>query len=368
MESEALLAKFDQLQSSDNGFIIWLFVVVLAISIASLALRWSLAKLEQKSKVTKNIWDDAFLGAARAPASLLIWVLGLSWIGEVMQRKTESAIFALVDPAREVMVIFCLTWFVFRFLKLAEEGLINAREPDSGMDKETLHAIGRLIRTAVIVTAVLVALQTLGYNISGILAFGSIGGLAVSFAAKDLLANFFGGLMVYLDRPFSVGDWIRSPDKSLEGTVEQIGWRTTRIRTFDQRPLYVPNSVFTNIVVENPSRMRNRRIYETIGVRYNDFTNLQGIVDDVKAMLSEHPEIDTSRTLMVNFNEYSAYSLDFFVYTFTKTTDWVEFHKIKQQILIKIGEIIEGHGAEIAFPTTTVQVEGNAVQTAVAPS
>ena len=104
-------------------------------------------------------------------------------------------------------------------------------------------------------------MQALGYSISGVLAFGGIGGIAVGFAAKDLLANFFGGLMIYLDRPFSVGDWIRSPDKNIEGTVEEIGWRLTRIRTFDKRPLYVPNSTFTQISVENPSRMLNRRIY-----------------------------------------------------------------------------------------------------------
>ena len=90
------------------------------------------------------------------------------------------------------------------------------------------------------------------------------------FAAKDLLANFFGGLTIYLDRPFAVGDWIRSPDREIEGTVERIGWRLTLIRTFDKRPLYIPNAVFTTIAVENPSRMHNRRIYETIGIRYDD--------------------------------------------------------------------------------------------------
>jgi MscS family membrane protein len=139
-----------------------------------------------------------------------------------------------------------------------------------------------LLRVSVIITAILVALQSLGFNISAVLAFGGIGGIAVGFAAKDLLANFFGGLMIYLDRPFSVGDWIRSPDRSIEGTVEKIGWRLTSIRTFDKRPLYIPNSMFANISVENPSRMTHRRIYETIGVRYEDNKHLPSLLTMLK--------------------------------------------------------------------------------------
>ncbi|MFQ5717824.1 MAG: mechanosensitive ion channel family protein, partial [Nitrospinales bacterium] len=192
--------------------------------------------------------------------------------------------------------------------------------------------------------------------ISGVLAFGGIGGIAVGFAAKDLLANFFGGLMIYLDRPFAVGDWIRSPDREIEGTVEHIGWRITRIRTFDKRPLYVPNLVFSSIAVENPQRMQNRRIYETIGIRYQDAPKMDAIVHRVKEMLLNHPEIDSNKTLIVNFNSFAPSSLDFFVYTFTKTTDWVYFHEVKQDVLLKILKIVEGEGAETAFPTSTIHL------------
>ena len=98
--------------------------------------------------------------------------------------------------------------------------------------------------------------------------------------------------MIHLDRPFKVGDWICSPDKQIEGTVEEIGWRQTRIRAFSKRPIYVPNSIFMHIVVENPSRMSHRRIYETIGIRYDDIHAIAAIVDDVKKMLMNHEEID----------------------------------------------------------------------------
>src|SRR5690606_7863144 len=155
----------------------------------------------------------------------------------------------------------------------------------------TVRAIGKLLRATVIITAGLIVLQLFGYSISGVLAFGGIGGIAVGFAAKDLLANFFGGLMIYLDRPFAVGDWIRSPDREVEGTVEYIGWRLSRIRTFDQRPLYVPNSVFMNIAVQNPSRMTNRRIFENVGIRYEDGDKMAAIIDNVRTMLENHAEI-----------------------------------------------------------------------------
>jgi MscS family membrane protein len=102
--------------------------------------------------------------------------------------------------------------------------------------------------------------------------------------------------------------------------------------------------------------MSHRRIHETIGIRYADIDKMQGIVEDVKAMLGQHPEIDTSQTLMVNFNSFAASSIDFFVYTFTKTTVWTRYHEIKQDVLLRISEIISRHGAEIAFPTSTVHV------------
>jgi len=135
-----------------------------------------------------------------------------------------------------------------------------------------------------------------------------------------------------------------------------IGWRLTVIRTFDKRPMYIPNSIFASIAVENPSRMSYRRIYETIGVRYDDLDKLPAIIDEVKNMLQSHPDIAQDQTMMVNFNQFAASSLDFFVYTFTKTTKWAEYHEVKQAVLFKISNIIARHGAEIAFPTSTIHV------------
>ncbi|MCB1841486.1 MAG: mechanosensitive ion channel, partial [Halioglobus sp.] len=123
------------------------------------------------------------------------------------------------------------------------------------------------------------------------------------------------------------------------------------------RPLYVPNATFSQISVENPSRMFNRRIYETIGLRYKDADKMADVVTQVREMLASHEAIDHSRTLIVNFVSFGASSLDFFVYTFTKTTVWVEYHKVKEEILLRILDIIHANDADVAFPTRSLQVE-----------
>lgn len=340
-----------------NLWIIEVFVVVFGVVLANFIQRRVLSRLYDKLKPTEKTWDDALVDALRRPLTVLIWIVGIAFAGAIVRAKTGAVIFDAFGPARDVGVVATIVWFLLRLIRNTEGNIIQKRViAEQAVDRTTVDAVGKLLRASVIITAALVVMQTLGYSVSGILAFGGIGGVAVGFAAKDLLANFFGGLMIYLDRPFAVGDWIRSPDRDIEGTVEEIGWRLTIIRTFDKRPLYLPNSTFTSIAVENPSRMSNRRIYETVGLRYDDIDKMPVIVDDVKKMLLAHPDIDTDQTMIVNFNSFSASSLDFFVYTFTKTINWIEFHEVKQDVLLKISEIIARHGAEIAYPTQTVHL------------
>jgi MscS family membrane protein len=333
-----------------------LFLIVLIALSLGFVLNRMIDKLEVQAAKTKTVWDDALIEACRRPAIWLIWILGVNFAAGIAAQKMDSPLQALIDPINRLALIFLGTIFLTNFIKRAERNLIHPDYIAKPLDATTVRAVGKLLRASVIITGVLIAMQLFGYSISGLLAFGGIGGIAVGFAAKDLLANFFGGLMIYLDRPFSVGEWIRSPDKEIEGVVEDIGWRLTRIRTFDKRPLYIPNAVFANISVENPSRMSNRRIYETVGIRYEDINSMDAIVEQVTAMLMEHPEIDTTQTMIVNFDAFSASSVDFFVYTFTKTTNWIDFHKIKQDILLRIAGIVEANSAEIAFPTSTLHI------------
>lgn len=332
------------------------FTVIFLTLIIAFVFGRILDKLETKAQLTRTIWDDAFVGSLRRPARWLIWLMGMATAADIAGEYSRSVILQSVDHFRYLGGVGIATWFLLDLIRRLERNLMDPEYCQKPMDQTTAVALGKLLRVSVVITSLLIVLQYFEVQISGILAFGGIGGIAVGFAAKDLLANFFGGLMIYLDRPFTVGDWIRSSDKEIEGTVEDIGWRLTRIRTFDKRPLYVPNSTFTQIAVENPSRMTNRRIYETIGVRYSDAEKMKAIVADVKSMLQRHDAIDTTKTLMVNFNDFAASSLDFFIYCFTKTTDWVEFHQIKQDVLIKILDIIESHSAQCAFPTSTVHL------------
>ncbi|MBR0566626.1 mechanosensitive ion channel family protein [Azoarcus sp. L1K30] len=349
------------------ALVLQVFIVVLAVVVANFFLRRVLARLDERTRLTATPWDNALVSAARKPMALMAWIIGLAFAARMVQSHADAALFEAVGPIRTVGVIACLTWFLVCFISNVQDGVIKQRMArGESIDRTTVDAIGKLLRVSVLITAVLVGLQSLGFSISGVLAFGGIGGIAVGFAAKDMLANFFGGLMVYLDRPFVVGEWIRSSDKEIEGTVEEIGWRLTRIRTFDKRPLYVPNAIFTQITVENPSRMSNRRIYETVGLRYADIDKVADVVADIKRMLREHPEIDQAQTMIVNFTQFAASSLDIMVYTFTVTTGWVAFHEVKQDVMLKIADIVARHGAEIAFPTRTVHLESAIDTVAVA--
>lgn len=356
MDIETTLIEFQNYFIS-NSWVAQVFIVVFVTVLISFIQKRIIGKLYTKLKNTRVYWDDALVDAARRPLTILIWIIGLTFAAEIVSNESGAVIFGAIDPIRDVGVILTFAWFLVRFIERTEKNIVLKKEArGEEIDRTTADTIAKLLRISVIITALLVMLQTLGYSISGVLAFGGIGGIAMGFAAKDLLANFFGGLMIYMDRPFNVGDWIRSPDRDIEGTVENIGWRLTRIRTFDKRPLYVPNSVFATIAVENPSRMSNRRIKETIGIRYDDVSKMEAIIDDVKKMLQEHDDIDANQTLIVNFNEFASSSLDFFIYTFTKTTNWIRFHEVKQDVLLKVIGIVESHGAECAFPTSTVHI------------
>ncbi len=352
------LARRLSLESLDSPLLANLLVVLAAVVLINLCAYLLLRYAMRVASRTVNVWDDALVNSARHPLPIMIWVVGIAYALQMVQQATGNPLFNFVATTRDMGVIVCLTWFLLRLIRNASRNMLaHHRHTGKEVDATTVDALSKLGRLILLVVAALVVLQTLGYSIGGILTFGGIGGIAIGFAAKDLLANFFGGLTIYMDRPFVVGEWIRSPDKDLEGTVEYIGWRHTRVRAFNKNPIYVPNALFTTIVVENPTRMTNRRIKETIGLRYQDLKQLPAIVSEVRTMLMNHPEIDTDATLIVNFDEFGESSLNFFIYAFTRTTEWVRFHEIKQDVLLKVAAIIDQHGAEIAFPTRSLHIE-----------
>jgi len=329
-------------------------VVVIGVLLCNFILVSKLNWLEKRVANTKHPWDNSVLGAIGPPLRVLVWWLGFHFVLEITHGFGEERAIKISGSMFPAVLIGLSTWFVLRLIKHVEINLLKPGATKKRLDSSTVYAVGKLIRLIVIILASLIVLQTNGVSISGVLAFGGIGGVAIGFASKDLLSNFFGGLTVYMDRPFSIGDWIQSPDRQIEGTVENIGWRRTVIRTFDKRLLYVPNSLFTTIIVQNPSRMSNRRIKVTLGVRYEDGDKLPAIITDVKQMLLDHKDIDSGQTLMVNFISYGDSTLNFLVYTFTKTVVWTEFNDVQQDVFFRIMKIVEDHGAEFAFPSRTL--------------
>lgn len=339
-----------------QAWIYQVFAIIFMSLILAYVGKLILDRLEARAERSPSIWDDALVIAARRPLWVLIWSMGLLWAGQITASQMDEDFAAVLDSGQHVLLIVLLAWFLLRLILQVEVRLVDPRYRVKPVDQTTVSAIGKLLRISIVITSGLVILQSLGYSVSGVLAFGGIGGLAVGFAAKDLLANFFGGLMIYLDRPFSVGEWVRSPEKDIEGTVEHIGWRLTRIRTFDKRPIYVPNAIFNNIVLQNPSRMTHRRIFEHIGIRYDDVSKMEPILQSIRQMVKEHNEIAQDQTQMVYFDRCAPSSVDFFIYCFTVTTDWAEFHRIKEDVLLKVLAIVQEHGAQWALPTSTMHV------------
>ncbi|KEA62017.1 Small-conductance mechanosensitive channel [Marinobacterium lacunae] len=350
---EPLIAYFPAMQDYHWQFAVLL--VTLGSLILALIVDRLLCYLVRSLSKTSPVWDDLLIDALRRPLIMLVLMLALTFSLQLSAPHLKLVASELPDRVREVGFILLLSWTLIRFIARAEEAILQR---DSSIDRTTADAICKLLRLIIVVLTALVLMQYLGYSISGILAFGGIGGLAVGFAAKDLLANFFGGLMIYLDRPFKVGDWVRSPDKEIEGVVEKIGWRLTVIRTFDKRPLYIPNATFANISVENPSRMTNRRIFEYVGVRYDDAGVVKQVVDRIREMLTTHEEIDEQDTLFVQLNRFGPSSLDIMIYCFTHTTNWGKYLAIREDVMLRIIDIVDELDAEIAFPTTTVHLQG----------
>ncbi|MDG6897067.1 hypothetical protein A6A19_03385 [Actinobacillus delphinicola] len=352
-----MMMKFNQFFPTKFNWVLMILVILGLAVLLRLTLKLVLNRMKRWVNHTHSLLDESVVEAARKPINYFINFGAFIWICQTITQYHQIDWSGFLLEVWNLGVILLFGAFLLSLIKAFELNMIKRTKPK--YDSTTIMAVGRLLRLSIVIIIILMIMQNFGFSISGVLAFGGVGGIAIGFAAKDLLANFFGGFMIFIDKPFRVGDWISSPDRQIEGTVENIGWRMTRIRTFDLRPLYVPNSTFMNIAVENPSRMLHRRIYENIGLRYDDINVIDKIVAEIKEMLYNHPDIDNQQTIIVAFDQFAASSLNIMVYTFTKTTAWVEFYVVKQKILLLIRDIVDRHGAEFAFPTQQLFVTQN---------
>lgn len=291
--------------------------------------------------------------------SLLLWSCIILLIGDYL--------FVLIDDfhikylSRTTIKLFSIFLIALVFIRKAFLVIdyLEKRQVSKGHDITDSRVVSRFLKIIVLLISLLVFGQQIGMSFSGLLAFGGIGGIAVGMAGKDILSNFFSGVMLYFDRPFNIGDWIRSPDRNIEGVVAEIGWRLTKVITFENRPMYIPNSLFSDISVENPSRMTNRRIKTTIGLRYEDSEKISLIVEDIRNYLLHEDGIDQKQTLLVYFNGFGDSSLNIMVYCFTYTKEWEEWLDIQQKVYLRIIDIVHKHKADFAYPSTTLYFSSN---------
>ena len=343
--------------SSDEISIQILFLVSVSVFLLFIKNRL-ISLLTGITKKTATEYDDVILESVNLPVTYFIILysilIAFEKINNVYKYYTEYSASSLFYS---LLVIF-IAFSIVRFLDRYESKKLYLKNIKENMDpvaiEQTYEISIRVIKIFVIVMAILILMQEYGLSISGLLAFGGVGGLVVGLAAKDLLSNFFGGLMIFFDRPFKVGEFIKSPDRNIEGIVESIGWRLTVVRTFSKNVLYIPNSAFSNIIVENATRMTNRRINELIGLRYEDLSKIPAIVNQIRHYLEAHSDIDQNTPPAVYFSSFEASSCDIIVYAFTNTKEWREFLSVKEDVLYKISSIIESNNAAIAFPTTTI--------------
>ncbi len=322
-------------------------IIVAIAFLAALFIRVLLARLEKKNRK----WEVALFSILTGPLVLMIYLIGFTYILEVFVSAEEIRTIEISTAVRHLGIIFCLLAFSLRLIRRMEEELIGVLATGSAraLDATGTRMVARLLRISLVAAALLTALSEAGISVSGILAFGGVSGLAVGLAAKEPLANFFGAVMISLDRPFVEGDTIRSPDRSVEGTVEHIGWRITRIRTYNGHALYLPNALFSTVIVENLTHMKLRHFNQVFVLRHEDMDKIAAISIDIRELLIQHKEVDNDY-LNIFVKKFSEFAIDLAVQFYTTQIIYKGFTRVKEEMLLAIADIIHKHGAEMPYP------------------
>ncbi len=357
---EQLWSQLTDMTFLDITLAHWLMasLMLFATVVAQRVVVSTFTKLARKITArTKTTLDDMLLSAAGQPASKLILVIGIMLTVHVLQPPAESfPIMELVDQAGRVLTIVIGVWFLWRMIEgLAVYFTARAKQTDSSLDDQLVPFVAKTLSIFLIMTAVLVIAQNMGYSVSGLLASLGIGGIAVAMAAKDTIANIFGSIMILVDRPFKVGDWIKASE--FEGVVEEIGFRSTRIRTFARTLVNVPNSQLANMVIDNIDARSERRIKMRIGLTYNTTpTQMNAALEGIEAILCQHPGVDQTYKL-VKFDEFEDSSLSIFLYYFSSSKVWADYLQVRQEVNMQIMALLQELELEFAFPTRTLHIE-----------
>jgi MscS family membrane protein len=337
---------------------LWFFEIIIGI-LALIAVSYVFKKVvkhvrHRSISISPN-WKEKIDQILYLPFHILLWILGSTLVIEVLGRRFGFSFFeSYIDAFRSTGFVICVAWVLLRWKTVAQREFMNKDYHALRLDSGFIQVIGKIASIIIVIIALMIVLQVWGLDIAPLIAFGGIGAAAVGFAGKDVLANFFGGLMLHINRPFMVGDLICLPDRQLEGNVEEIGWYQTTLRDKEKRPVYLPNSTFSHALVINGARMTHRRIEEKIGVRYEDFVKIPALVDEIKKAISNHPEIDTHLPILVVFNGFGQFTLDLYIDIYTLQTRYDKFLHIKHEILMLIYRELQKAGAEIPTPIVTL--------------
>ncbi len=296
--------------------------------------------------------------AITLPLRVLIWIMAATIVLQILPldlgRLQESG---FITKVQRLAVVVCGLMFLMRWKSAALiQYRAGAEWGGTRLDRGTIDGVGKLITLAILLFGLLLILRIFGVDLMAVVTLGGFGTLALGFAGKDVISNFFAGLMLYFTRPFVVGDLITVPDKAIEGNVEAIGWYLTEVRAPDHRSYYLPNSLFSSAVVINGSRGLDRRVETTLGLRYDDFEELVLIATALRAMLSSHPAVNQSTAPIVRFNKYGESSLDLYIRVYTYETEYDKFLSAQESLLLEMGRIVKQHGADFAFPTTRLEL------------
>ena len=294
---------------------------------------------------------------------LLAYEKPLQWLFVIIGVYISARVFPYLDESNQLFlaliqssIVIFITWGLYNLTSSTSVifSKIN-QSSDIHLDRILIPFISKGIRFILIAITFSIIAEIFGYPISGFIAGLGLGGLAFALAAQDLLGNLFGGFVIVTDRPFSIGDWILTP--SVEGTVEDINFRSTKIRTFAQALVTVPNSTLANEPITNWSKMGKRRISFRLTLTYDSpIHNVRNVVKRINDLLRNHPDIH-QETIFVTFDDFKENGAELMLYFFTKTTVWGEYLKVKEDVNFKIIEILEDEGVSIAIPSRRLYSE-----------
>lgn len=320
--------------------------------------KWFLNKLHYRFQAQDKIWKDSFVLSIYYPLTIFIWYFALLSLFHILFTYLyPDSVFFDVNLLFNIGLVLCATWFFMKWKKeITRLSILKSKQGKIALESAKIDVINKVATILILFLSVLMLLEITGRSLTTLIAFGGIGGLALAISSQEIIGNCFGGLMIYLTHPFGIGDWIRIPEKDLEGNVEEIGWYLTRIRTLDKKPVYVPNSLFAKSIVETHTRMTNRLFKESIFIQLGDYKNIEAIVKDIEEMLKKNTHIDQTLSIQVFLEEIANDALSFSVSAYTNTTQGEEFARIRQMILLQMVHILDRHQAKIAEPIKFVKL------------